>query len=331
LPELVEGMRNFMDTDTDKKVPEISSQVAKPKTSYLSLAMKIVSALILILVILGLAIYRFSWRGPVMELVIDVIPYPAVVVDYHIVPLGQYFLRYQAVKSAFEYNQDLEFEDPGNKELVDEARQQIMEELVRTSYIKKLANQRGINATSEDIDRETAVILQQTGNDRELMEVTLKNVYGWSFADFVSVIIRTQVLEDKLRISFVEDDAINAEAKQKASDILQRIKNGENFEAVAAETSDDTSNRLVGGDLGWVPQGYFVPEFEQAVFAMEVGDEPLVIPSRYGYHIVDLIDKTEEDGQVVVHPRHILIGAADFDAWLNERIDNAQIWRFPVL
>ena len=80
-----------------------------------------------------------------------------------------------------------------------------------------------------------------------------------------------------------------------ALDIIEKIKNGGDFAALAQEFSKDTGSAAKGGDLGWFGTGAMVPEFEAAAFALKnTGDyttEP--VKSNFGYHIIQLIARQE--------------------------------------
>ncbi|MDO8754092.1 MAG: peptidylprolyl isomerase, partial [Anaerolineales bacterium] len=80
-----------------------------------------------------------------------------------------------------------------------------------------------------------------------------------------------------------------------AKDIIERLKKGEDFAALAVEFSSDTGSAVNGGDLGWFGKGAMVPEFETAAFALEnSGDfttEP--VQSSFGYHIIQLVAKQD--------------------------------------
>ncbi len=76
--------------------------------------------------------------------------------------------------------------------------------------------------------------------------------------------------------------------KNKANEILKKIKGGANFAEMAAEYgSDGTKNR--GGDLGWFGKGRMVSEFEQACFkATKAGLLPELVKTQFGYHIIEV-------------------------------------------
>jgi parvulin-like peptidyl-prolyl isomerase len=81
-------------------------------------------------------------------------------------------------------------------------------------------------------------------------------------------------------------------AKQKVEEIRQRIVDGADFAAEAAEHSSCPSGQSNGGSLGWFGRGAMVPEFDNAVFSMEVGELSAIIETSFGFHI---IEKTEHD------------------------------------
>ncbi len=98
---------------------------------------------------------------------------------------------------------------------------------------------------------------------------------------------------------FLSDESVNAshilvDSEEKALEILARIKSGEiSFEQAAMENSSCPS-KANGGSLGDFGRGQMVPEFDAAVFSMEVGeitDAP--VQTQFGYHLIKLNAKNE--------------------------------------
>jgi peptidyl-prolyl cis-trans isomerase C len=76
-----------------------------------------------------------------------------------------------------------------------------------------------------------------------------------------------------------------------AKKIAARIKGGEDFAKVAAETSKDPGSKAEGGDLGWFTKERMVPDFANAAFAMKAGQVSDPVKSQFGWHVIKVEDK----------------------------------------
>jgi parvulin-like peptidyl-prolyl isomerase len=87
-----------------------------------------------------------------------------------------------------------------------------------------------------------------------------------------------------------------AEAKEKASKAIARVKAGEDFAKVAATESDDDSTKATGGELGWFQRGSMAnPEWEPIVFAMEKGDVRGPVTGPQGFHVFMVTEVKRSD------------------------------------
>ncbi len=76
-----------------------------------------------------------------------------------------------------------------------------------------------------------------------------------------------------------------AEARARAEEVLKLAKEGKNFEELAKQYSDGPSGPR-GGDLGKFGRGMMVPEFDKAVFSMEIGDVSQIVETMFGFHVI---------------------------------------------
>ncbi|MBC7382703.1 MAG: peptidylprolyl isomerase [Bacteroidia bacterium] len=93
-------------------------------------------------------------------------------------------------------------------------------------------------------------------------------------------------------------------AHEKINELRRRIVDGgEKFSTLALIYSDDKGSASKGGDLGYFGRGMMVPEFEGAAFKLKPDSVSRIIETKYGYHIIQAIQRKGEQ----VNARHILI------------------------
>jgi len=78
------------------------------------------------------------------------------------------------------------------------------------------------------------------------------------------------------------------EARAELAEARRRIEGGEDFGAVARETSEDPGSAARGGDLGWFGRGQMVPAFEEAAFGAAEGELVGPVESDFGVHLLEV-------------------------------------------
>ena len=87
----------------------------------------------------------------------------------------------------------------------------------------------------------------------------------------------------------IDDDTTDEQAAELIEEIQSKLDT-QTFEDLAKEYSDDPGSAAVGGDLGWAEPGLFVPEFESALFSMNVGEISAPVKTDFGYHLIRMDD-----------------------------------------
>lgn len=322
-------------TPAESMQPEQPSpESAKPKrfgkSFWIKVAVWFVVAAVVALVVFGVGIYRLGWKGPFVTKVENILPYPIAVVNGRFITIKEFGNRFTAFEKAIKYNQDFDFNDPKNAETVKQQKDALLQRLIDLELEKVLADRRNIVVTSEDVDKELTTIATQSGIEMKNMDSLLDKVYGWSRADFVNQVVTPQIRERKLQVQVSSDKDVNADAYKKIEEVKKKLADGGDFAKLAAEYSDDTTTKATGGDLGWTSNGTFVPEFETAANALEKGKTSEIISTQFGYHIIQLLERSLKDGKEMIHTRHILVTTKKFPDWLEEQKKDAKIWKLQV-
>lgn len=94
-----------------------------------------------------------------------------------------------------------------------------------------------------------------------------------------------------VRVQANADPAEREKARAKAAGLLADLKAGKDFAALAKQYSDDPGSGAQGGDLGYFQRGQMVPPFEEAAFALPVGQTSELVTSDFGFHIIRVTDR----------------------------------------
>lgn len=180
---------------------------------------------------------------------------------------------------------------------------QLLEEVV----IKQILTEK-YEVTDEEVEDRIQEFKDQMGDQFEAQ----LQMYGYTdetFADFV----KFQLLQEKAIKDFdVTDEEIKAyydqasqeleashilvESAEEAQAIYEEIRAGGDFAAIATEKSKDPGSAAQGGALGWFTVGKMVQEFNDAAYALEVGEVSEPVQSQHGYHIIKLTNKRAVEG-----------------------------------
>lgn len=94
-----------------------------------------------------------------------------------------------------------------------------------------------------------------------------------------------------IKVEPTADETKKKAARAEIEKIQTRLKAGEDFAAVAKETSQDTGSGAKGGDLGLFTRGQMVKPFEDAAFALAQGAVSDIVETDFGYHLIKVTEK----------------------------------------
>ncbi|MBN1755901.1 peptidylprolyl isomerase [bacterium] len=100
------------------------------------------------------------------------------------------------------------------------------------------------------------------------------------------------------------------ELQDKFAMIYQRLSDGEDFSWLAQQFSQDPGSAENGGSIGFFGRGQMIPEFEEAAFALDSGEVSEPVQTDFGWHIIKLDDRIEEEGTEMISASHILLRLA---------------------
>lgn len=125
--------------------------------------------------------------------------------------------------------------------------------------------------------------------DQGIDEMSLREQYELRIDEFTAPEER-EVRHILLAVPGDADQSVLDQAREQLQAIRQRLVAGESFATVAKEVSEDPGSASQGGELGWIGRGSLDPAFEQVVFELEPETLSEPVRSRFGYHLVEVLD-----------------------------------------
>jgi len=163
------------------------------------------------------------------------------------------------------------------------------------------AQKRGMDTTSK-FNKELKTYREELKKpyraEKDVLDKLTREAY-----DHLTMEVKASHILIQLKPDATPEDTLNA--FNKISDIKKRIIAGEDFEKLARELSDDPSAKQNGGSLGYFTAMQMVYPFEEAAYQTKVGEVSSIVRTRFGYHLIKVVDKRSSRGEVEVS--HILL------------------------
>lgn len=170
---------------------------------------------------------------------------------------------------------------PDTQELRDAVKQRLIEsEVIAQEAVKLGLNKEANVAAQLDMARQNVLVgtyVNEMARRNVPTEESLKAAY--------------EKLKNHPAASEYKAAHILLSTEKEALDVLAQLKDGANFDKIAAEKSKDEGSKAQGGDLGWSNPGKFVRPFSEALVKLKKGDltqQP--VQSNFGWHVIRLND-----------------------------------------
>jgi parvulin-like peptidyl-prolyl isomerase len=227
----------------------------------------------------------------------------------------------------------------------------VLTNLIRSEVLRRAAEDQGVEVTDEDVASQREELLSEVGGQEALDELLAQNnvseeelesnLRDQAITDAIAARLADDVSDEEVEQAF-EDDAQNqygekvevrhilTETRAQARDAIERIESGESFADVAQDVSIDTASAQNGGELGEIPEGATVPEFEEAAFGAEPGEIVGPVKSQFGFHVIEVTDRvaapelSDVSGQIR-DDLETAAGGEAFTAYINEFVAGLDI------
>ncbi len=123
----------------------------------------------------------------------------------------------------------------------------------------------------------------------------VKSNFGYHILKVIDKIPRrSQIKAQHILVAFRDSAGVvdSAKAFQKILDIEKKLKEGEDFNTLAMQYSDDKYSAERFGDLGFFGRGRMDPNFENAAFSLKVDEISPIVESSFGYHLIKVNAET---------------------------------------
>jgi len=175
----------------------------------------------------------------------------------------------------------------------------VLQALTDNAIVEQAAVRAGLTVSEADVQAEVERVQQSLGNaeayaawlsanfytDESFREALRRDLLRARLAAQVTASVGEAAEQVRAQVILVNDEAT-------ARRLLEQIRAGADFSALAVANSLDLSTRVAGGDLGWFPRGWLtMPEVEQAAFNLQPEETSDVIATSLGFCLVKVLER----------------------------------------
>ena len=209
----------------------------------------------------------------------------------------------------------------------------VLTTMIQQALIDQAAAQNNVSVTPAEVDQELQSLIDGAGGTEAWQRWLQANNYT---EDELRSSLRDSLLTNRMRdhvtgdlsgaVPQVHARHLLVRTQDEANGLLVRLRNGEDFAALAAQVSLDTSTGSAGGDLGWFAQEeLLVPELAQIAFQLQPGQIAGPIQSSLGYHIIQTLERADRP---IDPEKRAQLAQSRFENWLTTIAASAKIEQY---
>ncbi|MCC6614463.1 MAG: peptidylprolyl isomerase [Anaerolineae bacterium] len=214
----------------------------------------------------------------------------------------------------------------------DAARATVLNLLIEQLLISQDAERQQVTVSDAEVDQEIASLQSLAGDGSGWQDWLNDNLYTEDeFRETVRIGLLTAKMRDLVTASLNQDVLqvharhILVDTEQEANSILDRLRNGEDFAALAL-LSKDLTTRDQSGDLGWFTQDELIdPVLATVAFSLEPMQIAGPIQTTLGYHVIQTLERATLP---LSDDRRAQLAQKQFETWLASLTASAQIERY---
>ena len=289
-------------------------------------------ALILIFVLIALFVtYVFRVDSPVSRAVQKVLPMPAAIVGWSLVPVADVETRVDAVR-YFHENQDfakhgvrIDFTTSDGQKREQLIRREVLNKAIENTVIRELAADAGLIVSSEELEKATDSLRQENDEGESSVDVYARR-YGWTPYDLAEHVVLPELYRQKVENDFYKSNPASGAQRQKIDAAYAAAAGGQDFADVAKEYSEG----LVGPDggrVGLLSRATLDPILEEVVYGLSIGEISTVTETPTGLHIFRLegIQEDPLSGEELRDLSHIVVNKTTFSDFLDQIIGELDV------
>jgi parvulin-like peptidyl-prolyl isomerase len=181
---------------------------------------------------------------------------------------------------------------------------------IYVAMVERELDRRGITVGEQELQVARAQLTQQLGGPEQLEAFPEEFIESQARQSAIVAALSGELVGGDAEALYEEDPGqfaelcvshifVNAqergaeEAEERAEELAAQLEEGVPYDQLAAEENDDPQAADQDGSLGCGGRGRFIPEFEDAAFALDEGEVSDVVESPVGFHLIRVDERTE--------------------------------------